>query len=80
MAPVKNDVLHIQSGRGDLDVLMDVVGLGVDQAGATACARTRKQFRDFCGPQALLASSLVALTGFGHLGLFRSQLEGAVGR
>ncbi len=68
-ALVKDDVFHIEPGLGNLDVLMDVVGLGINQVGAAACTRTGMKFRDFRGPQTLLADTDAFFAGFGFVGL-----------
>ena len=47
--PVKDYVLHIEPGLGNLDVLVDVIGFGVNQVGATTLTRPRLKFRYLCG-------------------------------
>jgi len=46
---IKDDVLHIEPGLGDLNMLMGVVGFGVNQVGAATLARPRMHFRNSCG-------------------------------
>ena len=77
-ALVKDDVFHIEPGLGNLDVLMDVVGLGINQVGAAACTRTGMKFRDFRGPKTLLADTDAFFAGFGLVGLLHPGLERTV--